>query len=94
MPGSEQTQTNALGDGLKNIPVQIQLKSPIYFEGRECSELPSYGYESDGAKIALWLPNGIVINGGYFIPMANILCISPYKTAAELQEMRAASAKP
>ncbi|MHB8118644.1 MAG: hypothetical protein ACYDHX_07965 [Methanothrix sp.] len=72
-------------------PVQIQLKSAIIFEGRECSELPSYMYRSDGAVIEKWLPTGIIINGGYYIPASNIKCISPYKTASEIKEMRQAS---
>jgi hypothetical protein len=71
--------------------VQIQLKTAIMFQGRECSELPAIGFESGGATIRKWLPHGIIIDGGYYIPASNILAISPYKTWAEVAEMREAS---
>jgi hypothetical protein len=68
--------------------VQIQLKTKILFEGVECTEIPAYNYESVGATIHKWLRNGIIIDGGYYIPSANIACISPYKTWAEIDAMR------
>lgn len=79
---------SSLENPFKEKRVQIQLKSKIVFEGRTCEDLPAFGYESEGVLIEAWLPNGIIINGGYFIPSANIACISPYKTRDELREMR------
>lgn len=87
--GRSEKVASSLENPFKEKRVQIQLKSKIVFEGRTCEDLPAYGYESEGVVIDAWLPNGVLVNGGYFIPSANIACISPYKTAQEIREMRA-----
>jgi hypothetical protein len=68
--------------------VWIQLKAKVLFEGVECTTLPPLDYESTGATIHKWLPQGIMIDGGYYIPNANIVCISPYQTREEILGMR------
>ena len=70
--------------------VRIQIKTSIIYEGVECKDaVPPYNYESEGAVIEKWLANGVIITGGYFIPNANIAAISPYKSAQELEAVRA-----
>jgi hypothetical protein len=63
--------------------VQIQLKEAIIYQGKNVGDLPPYtqlSRQAPGVLITSYIPGGILLEGGEFIPFANIKCISPFKT--------------